>query len=998
MRKLLHLLTIMVLPFLTGQTIAQVFTATPNDTIPDNSCDLTNEFPLAVTGIGMMNGTLGLESVCLNITHPFDFDLQISLVSPDGQTVILSAANGGAGADYTNTCFDGIGTNGSIVEGTAPFTGSYLPEESLGVFNNGIYNANGTWILRVCDGGLSDVGTLLDFTLTFGNSPVIINSPANDECINAVTLTVNHGISCTTTTPGTLVDATRSLQPESCELEAYNDDVWYTFEAVQSSHFIEISNIMGSTDDLIFQVLAGTCEATTQVACHDDPNEGFAVENLSPGQSYFLRIASYATETQTTTFDVCVRSVSPPPANDECANASVVTVSSGTSCTSTVAGTLEGATDSGVNSSCPFSGNFNDDVWFSFVATETAHEISISNITGSTTDLDYQVLEGVCGSLTELACYSNPTPSTSIVFTVGGLTVSNMYYLRVASFSDLVQNSTFDVCIRSPQNLPPSNDACTMATVLPVSMEINCSTSVSGTLLGATSSLIPQTCTFNDIAPFDDDVWFSFTAQETGSTIEVSNIVGSSTDLIYEVFSGACGSLTPILCHDEPDESLNLTGLTIGNPYFVRIASYETGSQTTTFDICVHSFVAIPPNDECAAADIISVSTGQSCSTSVSGTLLGATASLAADCPASGGFNNDVWYRFVASKISQVIELSSIEGSTQDLEFQILTGNCGAQTEIACHRPPTPADLVSFKVNGLVPTNTYYIRVASFASGLQTTTFDICVKDTIPDPPVNDECASASAITVSTGTSCTSTTSGTLLGATASGIASTCASEGDFDDDVWFSFVAAEVSQVIALSNISGSTQDLDIQVNGGPCVDLTEITCHRAGTPGPTTSFEVNGLTPGNTYYIRVASFAAGMQTTSFDICVKSVDAGCSLLVTSTQNSGAGTLREAISCAVEGDTIKFDASVFNQTLSLDLPVITIDKNLVFFADFSNNITLSNASLANTDVLMSIQDLLSIHGLKIIGQTAESMIFKLESGGNLEVRDVEMDKVTVDKN
>ena len=143
-----------------------------------------------------------------------------------------------------------------------------------------------------------------------------------------------------------------------------------------------------------------------------------------------------------------------------------------------------------------------------------------------------------------------------------------------------------------------------------------------------------------------------------------------------------------------------------------------------------HDTIPDPPaNDECAAAETLTPSSTQSCVNSISGNLLGATASDVPDCAGSGGFDDDVWYQFVAGAVSHVITLANIAGSTQDLDIQVLTGSdCGSLSEIACHQT-TASSTASFEVNGLNDngSTTYYIRVATVPTGMQTTTFDICV-------------------------------------------------------------------------------------------------------------------------------------------------------------------------------------------------------------------------------------------------------------------------------
>src|SRR4051812_20459236 len=83
--------------------IAQTFNGT-GGAIPDN--DVQTCFNVTVSGVGTINSTYGLATVCLNITHSWDSDLSIVLVAPDGTQVVLSANNGGSGSNYATTCFN----------------------------------------------------------------------------------------------------------------------------------------------------------------------------------------------------------------------------------------------------------------------------------------------------------------------------------------------------------------------------------------------------------------------------------------------------------------------------------------------------------------------------------------------------------------------------------------------------------------------------------------------------------------------------------------------------------------------------------------------------------------------------------------------------------------------------------------------------------------------------------------------------------------------------
>lgn len=132
--------------------------------IPDNNATGIQS-PIFITGTGLMANQLA--TVTLNINHPFTGDVDMYLVAPNGSQIDLSTDNGGNGDNYTNTVFSTSG--GSITAGTAPFTGTFTPEQP---FSNFTGSADGTWILRVIDDAGSDVGTLLDWRLAF-TSPAI---------------------------------------------------------------------------------------------------------------------------------------------------------------------------------------------------------------------------------------------------------------------------------------------------------------------------------------------------------------------------------------------------------------------------------------------------------------------------------------------------------------------------------------------------------------------------------------------------------------------------------------------------------------------------------------------------------------------------------------------------------------------------------------------------------------------------------------------------------
>ncbi|MEO6902386.1 MAG: PKD-like domain-containing protein [Bacteroidia bacterium] len=158
----------------TGVLGTPVITFNNNNTssIPDNNTTgITSN--IVVSGI---SGTVAsqLTSVCINISHGNDADLDIFLKSPNGTIIDLSSDNGGTGDNYSNTCFSTSGP--SITTGTAPFTGSFTPEQALSLISASM--ANGTWSLIVKDDSPTDVGLLTGWSLNFQNDITYSWSPS----------------------------------------------------------------------------------------------------------------------------------------------------------------------------------------------------------------------------------------------------------------------------------------------------------------------------------------------------------------------------------------------------------------------------------------------------------------------------------------------------------------------------------------------------------------------------------------------------------------------------------------------------------------------------------------------------------------------------------------------------------------------------------------------------------------------------------------------------
>ncbi|MBK8584424.1 MAG: proprotein convertase P-domain-containing protein [Bacteroidetes bacterium] len=147
------------------QNLASTFTSNVPVFIPDNNATGVTS-PIVVSGISPSTlSATSVVSVNLNLTHTYDGDLAISLISPSGNSVYLSNRRGSGGDNFINTVFT-MSAATLINLGTAPFTGNFKPDGNLGTFTG---NANGTWLLKVQDLAGVDTGRIQNWN-------IIINS------------------------------------------------------------------------------------------------------------------------------------------------------------------------------------------------------------------------------------------------------------------------------------------------------------------------------------------------------------------------------------------------------------------------------------------------------------------------------------------------------------------------------------------------------------------------------------------------------------------------------------------------------------------------------------------------------------------------------------------------------------------------------------------------------------------------------------------------------
>ncbi|MFI3158419.1 MAG: proprotein convertase P-domain-containing protein [Methylococcaceae bacterium] len=215
----------------------QQFVTNPSILIPDNG---TVSSTLNISG---MSGPITDLNISVNIDHNWDEDLDVYLITPTGQQIELFTDVGGQKDNFTNTVLDNEAST-PIGMGSAPFTGSYVPEGDL-ASAYGI-NPNGVWTLKVTDDANIITGKLNSWTLDVSTA-VNNHAPTGSVTISDSTPTQGQTLSAS----NTLADAdglgaiTYLWQADGVDIGTGN-----TYSVTAAEVNKSISVIAGYTDDL----------------------------------------------------------------------------------------------------------------------------------------------------------------------------------------------------------------------------------------------------------------------------------------------------------------------------------------------------------------------------------------------------------------------------------------------------------------------------------------------------------------------------------------------------------------------------------------------------------------------------------------------------------------------------------------------------------------------------------------------------------------------------
>lgn len=577
---------------------------------------------------------------------------------------------------------------------------------------------NKTYRLRVYTYGTSSRYTTFKLTVNLAAAP-----PSNDSYFNATTIALNAGTSCSAAVVGaTTVGATEESGPGACGGASTHNEVWYKFVATNTNVVLQLTNVVlvsGSNATMVMDAFEGSNTGTPKL-CSNTGTLNFdgstSQATLTLGSTYYVRIYNQDAASSCN-FNICSQ-VPPFLSYTNCNNAVNIPVSANEYCGSALRLTNVN-TDAGTNLPPCVTSAYNS-VWLKFTAPNviTKLQVSIQNYVaaaGSQPIFYIAVYGGSCGALSYLKC------GTGNILDMDPLVTGNTYYIRIMTASASTQGS-FDVCLRTLP-LDPKNAQCITAPTLVATadMSANYFTSTTYSLPVANA-----TACYGGIAP-NAIGWFKFVATATSHYVDIKNVIPltqNGAGLGYRVSSGSCGSLTPIVCVGAVAyESQVLTGLTIGNTYFIEVMENTYNGGAVSYKIRVVGNAA-PVNDESASATTIIQN--PTCTT-IDGTFRNAT--LSTNVLPTGTYTQDVWYTFVAAASTANVTFSG--GFTAP---RIALYNAAGTSII-----DGGTDGYAASFTGLVVGTTYKLRVLNLATPTiaPSADFTICVSG-IPSVAVAD--------------------------------------------------------------------------------------------------------------------------------------------------------------------------------------------------------------------------------------------------------------------
>jgi hypothetical protein len=507
----------------------------------------------------------------------------------------------------------------------------------------------------------------------------------------------------------TTIGATRDRNTASCWNTGPDYNRWFKFYATGNEISFQIKR--GGTYGTVQRINAAIWQAdgTTEVECRRYVNDGDNVilesVNLIPGNLYYVSIDNnYAGYRGS--FSLYVDNEVGYDFYEGAEDVTgIINSRSGLQQYSTI-----GATRDRNAGSCWNTGpDYNR--WFKFQATTPG--ISVQVLRGGSygtirrTNLAIWEADGT----TQLACNRYVNDDDIVEVSHEGLTPGNWYYISVdnnyagyrGTFTLQLNDSVSYDYYEGAYNLPDIHNWCSSDALY--------------TTIGATRDKNAAPCW--NTSP-DYNRWFKFTASTpvVDITIKRGGTQGSVQRINVALWQS--DGTTPVACNryvnDNDIVSVNATGLTPGNVYYISVDNNYAGYRGT-FTLCVNDEVDYDYYE--GAITLANLNNWTSANATY--TTIGATPDKNAASCWNTSPNYNRWFKFQAINpdVSVQVLRGGAYGTIQRINLALWQSN--GTSQLACSRYTNDQDNVTVTYAGLTPGNWYYISVDNNYAGYRGT-------------------------------------------------------------------------------------------------------------------------------------------------------------------------------------------------------------------------------------------------------------------------------------
>jgi gliding motility-associated-like protein len=428
----------------------------------------------------------------------------------------------------------------------------------------------------------------------FANNPCSAGNLANSCVSNTISLTTafsNSGIADPTIENGT---GCSSVGSDATAGTITDYDGWYTTVADASGNISVYATIVSG--DPVVGVYSGTCGSLTLLGCDDDGGSGLDANinltGLTAGQTLFIRVWDYGGGTGT--YEI-TSTGGTPPANDDCVNATGLSINS-----APINGTTYCATQEALDWDDCQSITENN-VWYSFT-TPSNGDITV-NLTaiacfGSGAGVDVSVFAGNCSAFTTNGCLAMSSGGSGSVPTFTG--PAGTYYVMIDGDNDgsatalcdfdVDVDFTADPCAAGGSGTPVNDDCANAATLTENAAPI------SGTVYCATT----EATDWNDCeSNTENNVWYTFIATGNGNVnvnVFPNNCFDINTNLDVSIFTGNCASFSGVSCGTVGGGTNAISFVaSIGTTYYIMVdGDNVTSTSNCDFNIDVDFSLSCP--------------------------------------------------------------------------------------------------------------------------------------------------------------------------------------------------------------------------------------------------------------------------------------------------------------------------------------------------------------------------------------------------------------------